>query len=461
MCRPFYNGDCSWQYYVQKNCPASCGTGSCEGDDLIVVNKPQPPISPPGIGGCIIDCTLGGYYRHPTDCTWFIQCAPYGPQEMPCGPGTRWDQVILTCNHEATTQCITGNYPSKNGETCGNGESVQKPTKTPVTKKPPVEIQTSVSILPQGIGGCIIDCKLGDYHRHPTNCAWFIQCAPYGPQEMPCGPGTRWDQDILTCNHEATTQCITGSYPSKDGETCGDGKPVQKPTKTPVVEKPPVEIHTVAPISPPGIGGCIIDCKLGDYHRHPTNCAWFIQCAPYGPQEMPCGPGTIWDQDILTCNHESITKCITGNYPSKVGGTCGNGQMPTKGPITIATKPSKPINSSKPDTCIKCPDFNGLYPHPSECTKWVHCNNDIPYVKDCPAGLHFNPILLVCDWPKVAGCISVPDNGCDVPKPIIPKCPADQIAGICGNCDCCHKPHPLDCTSYYFCHVSSYSFLYD
>ena len=418
----------------------------------------MPPKTSPGIGGCDIKCKLGEYHRHPTDCTWFIQCAPYGPQEMPCGPGTRWNQDILTCNHESITQCLTGNYPSKEGKTCGNGEIVIEPSKSPVTEEPEIKI-TPAPILPSGIEGCIIDCKLGDYHRHPTNCAWFIQCAPYGPQEMPCGPGTRWDQDILTCNHESQTKCITGNYPSKEGATCGKGEIVIETSKSPVTEKPEIKT-TPSPILPSGIEGCIIDCKLGDYHRHPTNCAWFIQCAPYGPQEMPCGPGTRWDQDILTCNHESQTKCITGNYPSKNGTTCGNGEMnpePTKAPVIEVTKPSEQINPDKPDSCIKCPDSNGLYPHPNDCTKWIHCSNDIPYVKDCPADLHFNPILLVCDWPKDANCTSSPDNECEVLKPLSPTCSPDQITGICDDCDCCHKPVP-DCRSYYFCHVSIFSY---
>ena len=47
---------------------------------------------------------------------------------------------------------------------------------------------------------------------------------------------------------------------------------------------------------------------------------------------------------------------------------------------------------------------NGEFPHPKECTKWVHCSNGKPYVKDCPGGLHFNPKLRVCDWPNRAGC---------------------------------------------------------
>jgi len=45
------------------------------------------------------------------------------------------------------------------------------------------------------------------YWPHPTNCRMFVQCAPYGPQEMHCAPGTAWSQSLLTCDYEAKTDC--------------------------------------------------------------------------------------------------------------------------------------------------------------------------------------------------------------------------------------------------------------
>ncbi|KAF2356445.1 Chitin binding domain, partial [Trinorchestia longiramus] len=137
------------------------------------------------IDGCIINCELGQYYPHPTDCAKFIQCAPYGPQEMPCAPGTVWDQRLLTCNHEYATECVTGSYLDENGEACGgsNGGS-----------------NGGSGGFGSGGGsggsggtvdGCVIECK-NQYYPHPTDCTKFIQCTPYGPQEMPCSAGTRW-----------------------------------------------------------------------------------------------------------------------------------------------------------------------------------------------------------------------------------------------------------------------------
>ncbi|XP_070397542.1 SCO-spondin-like [Dermacentor albipictus] len=53
---------------------------------------------------------------------------------------------------------------------------------------------------------------------------------------------------------------------------------------------------------------------------------------------------------------------------------------------------------------FSCPEPNGLFPDMQNCRRFYHCSNDQPHHKWCPAELHFNPKLLVCDWPHNAGC---------------------------------------------------------
>ncbi|CAD0201491.1 unnamed protein product [Chrysodeixis includens] len=47
-----------------------------------------------------------------------------------------------------------------------------------------------------------------------------------------------------------------------------------------------------------------------------------------------------------------------------------------------------------------------LAPHPSECRLFFYCLRSRAICHRCPFGLHFNPSLRVCDWPKNAGCAS-------------------------------------------------------
>ncbi|KAJ3630925.1 hypothetical protein MTP99_012088 [Tenebrio molitor] len=61
-----------------------------------------------------------------------------------------------------------------------------------------------------------------------------------------------------------------------------------------------------------------------------------------------------------------------------------------------------------------CPSRDGqdsVYFPDDDCTKFWQCSNGTPYLFDCPANLHFNPKLNVCDWPDQAGCDGSASSG--------------------------------------------------
>lgn len=49
-------------------------------------------------------------------------------------------------------------------------------------------------------------------------------------------------------------------------------------------------------------------------------------------------------------------------------------------------------------------DVAMLLPNQKDCTQFYECVWGVPKPMKCPSGLHFNPTLEVCDWPKHAGC---------------------------------------------------------
>ncbi|XP_068081284.1 uncharacterized protein [Anabrus simplex] len=58
----------------------------------------------------------------------------------------------------------------------------------------------------------------------------------------------------------------------------------------------------------------------------------------------------------------------------------------------------------------KCPAVDPLdhtvhLPHLTDCGLFCRCDHGVPKLDRCPAGLHFNPKLQVCDWPDAAGCV--------------------------------------------------------
>ncbi|KAK8722372.1 hypothetical protein OTU49_012436, partial [Cherax quadricarinatus] len=125
-------------------------------------------------------------------------------------------------NQPTTAQPVTNQpttaQPVTNQSTTPQSVTTQPTTPQPVTTQPTTpQSGTTQSSGDVTIDGCVIYCTLGTYHRHPSDCHKFIQCAPYGPQEMPCAAGTVWVQEKLTCDHESISECVTGTYLTPDG----------------------------------------------------------------------------------------------------------------------------------------------------------------------------------------------------------------------------------------------------
>ncbi|KAL8622735.1 hypothetical protein ACOMHN_009369 [Nucella lapillus] len=72
--------------------------------------------------------------------------------------------------------------------------------------------------------------------------------------------------------------------------------------------------------------------------------------------------------------------------------------------IVLLTAASVPVadsySSTGGDTSCQGSDFSP----DSDCTHFWRCANGKAFKFTCPAGLHFNPHINVCDWPKSAGC---------------------------------------------------------
>lgn len=65
---------------------------------------------------------------------------------------------------------------------------------------------------------------------------------------------------------------------------------------------------------------------------------------------------------------------------------------------------------------LVCPAVDGAFPVYGalpNCSQFCQCSNGVPYLHNCSAGLHFNPVLNVCDWPNAAGCTGGSDSGND------------------------------------------------
>uniref|UniRef100_A0ABD2WT99 Chitin-binding type-2 domain-containing protein n=1 Tax=Trichogramma kaykai TaxID=54128 RepID=A0ABD2WT99_9HYME len=99
--------------------------------------------------------------------------------------------------------------------------------------------------------------------------------------------------------------------------------------------------------------------------------------------------------------------------------------------------------------CVgSCPKFNGcnsVYLAHRNCEKFCQCSNGRPIVMDCPAKLHFNIRLNVCDYPRRAGCPEIktipPTNNCRLSPKVTPRTPKYQGVSIIRQSERLETPH--------------------
>lgn len=82
---------------------------------------------------------------------------------------------------------------------------------------------------------------------------------------------------------------------------------------------------------------------------------------------------------------------------------------PTTAEPPISTTADSPVTDpiDPPVVCDVSLDDDDtilLLPDPNSCENFYACNHGLPILMACPKGLHFNPILSLCDWPEHANC---------------------------------------------------------
>lgn len=63
---------------------------------------------------------------------------------------------------------------------------------------------------------------------------------------------------------------------------------------------------------------------------------------------------------------------------------------------------------------------------PTNCSRYYVCAPWGPQIMDCAPGTHYNPIIQVCDWPQVVGCV-VSTTSTEAPTTIPSTTPTQPI----------------------------------
>ncbi|CAG9769987.1 unnamed protein product [Ceutorhynchus assimilis] len=132
---------------------------------------------------------LTGQFVYDVACNQYLDCwnGRGGPRN--CAPGTLFNPKTLECDFPEKVECLTG--PS------GSALTLQRSAK--------LQSIQEQSKCPEDFSGLM---------PNYTDCSKFIQCNNGIQTSRDCPPGTLFDTNLNTCNHERDTICFSGQQPS-------------------------------------------------------------------------------------------------------------------------------------------------------------------------------------------------------------------------------------------------------
>jgi hypothetical protein len=226
-------------------------------------------------------------------------------------------------------------------------------------------------------------CKLGDLIPDPTDCRKFTVCenADGTGTSKTCPDGTHFSASLRVCDWPQNAGCLK--------DTCRDGYSLDEDGKT-----------------------CndIDECKFTNDCKHTcTNTDGSFKCS--------CKVGYTLDTDGKSCKLTTKKKsCKNHGELIQDKENCNGYYVCEHDNLTWMDCPSGLHFNDKIKVCdwpaqagcqkSSC-KLGETLPDPTDCRKYTVCENadGTGTSKTCPAGLHFNNKIKVCDWPAQANCI--------------------------------------------------------
>ncbi|KFB51315.1 hypothetical protein ZHAS_00019368 [Anopheles sinensis] len=415
-CGRFYK--CSFGQACEKTCPLgqhfSAQEQRCERPDIACCDPSIPctgllpdPCTPDARCSIFDDPDNPTTLPHAFACDRFYMCSFGRACELPCPPGEHFDATSGRCDRPDIA-CCDNSIPCLSSPTAPPvtlppptippptvppptipPPTVPPPTIPPPTVPPPTPITPGpgpsdpcipgVTCPPVGTGNCMThpQCPPANgpnvtLFRH-SDCHMFYKCDMGRACEMYCPAGLHFNANLLVCDWPVNACCdptLPCNPPCIPGATCPPTAPTVGPPTLPPPTLPPPTLPP--PTLPP-----------------PTLLPPTIPPPTLPPPTIP--PPTLPPPTLPppTLPPPGLDPCIPGvTCPPNDSGNCA-------------------FDS-------RCPSANGpvatLLPH-NDCTMFYKCDSGKICEHYCPAGLHFNAVLNVCDWPSSACCdITVPCN---------------------------------------------------
>lgn len=128
------------------------------------------------------------------------------------------------------------------------------------------------------------------------------------------------------------------------------------------------------------------------------DCRQFLNCWKGRGYIQSCAPGTLFNSETRQCDHPSKVHCTTSSTMDDYQKLAENKK--NQALKSAAYTQDYDYETFQPTNTIqvKCPpDVIGLREHPTDCRKFLNCNNGVMFIQDCGPGTAFNPSISACD----------------------------------------------------------------
>ncbi|XP_037031842.1 probable chitinase 10 isoform X1 [Bradysia coprophila] len=204
----------------------------------------------------------------------------------------------------------------------------------------------------------------------PRSCAHYIICMGGNVIDNPeqqCGPGHNFDPPTQTCGQTSCMEC-----------------------------------------SPFGIQNL----------PHPDDCYQYIECILGHRRIVTCPNGLMFDRTVGQCNEPHLVQCPYDPFPTDPWPTdpWPTDPWPTD-PWPTDPWPTDPWPTDPPGGAEPVCRGQVFHAHPTDCTRFFMCLDEVLWTHQCPSDLHWNQLINACDFPEYARCLSGGGGGTTTTDP--------------------------------------------
>jgi hypothetical protein len=145
--------------------------------------------------------------------------------------------------------------------------------------------------------------------------------------------------------------------------------------------------------------------------------SYYIHCDNGVPNLRQCGPGTVWNQAILTCDWETNQQPMRQTLVQEPTLSYEQLKLPYEG-CPSGLGEGILLGNQIGEVYCRCPSGTygidcqenfanpcvegGQQLHPADsrlgANYFIHCENSLPHLRKCAEGTVWNQAITVCDW---------------------------------------------------------------